>query len=185
MLVDNGNGQEIWDLYDELGQPTGETHVRGTKIAPGFFHIVVHLCIFNTHGEMLIQQRDDHKHGWPSLWDVSVGGSAVSGETAREGMRRECLEELGLDLDPSLLRPYFTIWGPDYFDHYFFYYMEPDLRDLVLEEGEVQAVRWAGLAEVEALCKAGEFLPYSEAFVKSLFEIGTGKVSENFLRDKV
>ncbi len=183
MLVDNGNGQEIWDLYDEHGLPTGETHVRGQKIVPGRFHIVVHLCIFNSRGELLIQQRHKSKRGWPGLWDVSVGGSAVAGETAREGMQRETQEELGLTLDFSNAKPYFTVWGPDYFDHYFVLFDEPDLQTLVLEESEVEAVRWASWAQVEDLYNRTEFLPYSRTFLTWLFEIGSRRLSENFVLD--
>ena len=45
---------EFWDLYDRDRILTGETHQRGKPVPPGRYHMVVHVVIFNTKGEMLI-----------------------------------------------------------------------------------------------------------------------------------
>ena len=42
--------------------------------------MVVHVCIFNSKGEMLIQKRADDIVRWPGYWDVSVGGGASAGD---------------------------------------------------------------------------------------------------------
>ena len=65
--------------------------------------------VFNSKGEMLIQQRQEDKKLWPNLWDVSVGGSVIAGETSSEAASRETMEELGIELDLSEVRPAFTI----------------------------------------------------------------------------
>ena len=67
--------------------------------------MVVHVCIFNGLGQMLIQQRSPEKTIWPELWDVSIGGGVDAGETSRQGAVREVGEELGYDLDLIGLRP--------------------------------------------------------------------------------
>ena len=72
---------ELWEVYDKDRQKKGRTMVRGGKIAANDYHLVVHICIFNSKGEMLIQQRQPFKHGWSNLWDVTVGGSALAYET--------------------------------------------------------------------------------------------------------
>lgn len=46
---------ELWDLYDIDRRKTGETHVRGVDVPEGRYHMVVHVVIFNSRGEMLIQ----------------------------------------------------------------------------------------------------------------------------------
>ncbi|MCY4188105.1 MAG: FAD:protein FMN transferase [Bryobacterales bacterium] len=69
---------EIWDLYTADRVKTDRTMVRGEKPPKGYWHIVVHVCIFNAKGELLIQQRQPFKEGWPNMWDVTVGGSAIS-----------------------------------------------------------------------------------------------------------
>ncbi|CCQ19681.1 Uncharacterized Nudix hydrolase lmo0368 [Listeria monocytogenes N53-1] len=60
---------------------TGKTHIRGEKLAPGELHLVVHVCIFNENGQLLIQKRQKDKEGWPNYWDLSAAGSALKGET--------------------------------------------------------------------------------------------------------
>ena len=87
---------ELWDLYTQDRQPTGLTMVRGSEHPQGYYRLVVHVCIFNSKGQMLIQQRQPFKEGWPNMWDVSVGGSVVAGESSREAAEREVAEELGL-----------------------------------------------------------------------------------------
>ena len=87
---------ELWDLYDAQRKLTGETMVRGTPVPKGY-HLVVHICIFNPKGEMLIQHRQSFKPTWSGMWDVSVGGAVASGEDSQLGARREVAEEIGLD----------------------------------------------------------------------------------------
>lgn len=67
---------EIFDLYDRDRFPTGEVMPRGQKPPIGRYHLVVHICIFNQEGQMLIQKRSQQKGFWAGLWDVSVGGAA-------------------------------------------------------------------------------------------------------------
>ena len=86
---------ECFDLYNEHRQQTGETMVRGTQTPAGRYRLVVHICIFNSNGELLIQQRQPFKKGWSNLWDVTVGGAVTAGETSQQGAHRELLEELG------------------------------------------------------------------------------------------
>jgi isopentenyldiphosphate isomerase len=85
---------EQWDIYDESRQKTGRTMNRGEHI-PGAYHLVVHVCLFSAAGKMLIQQRQPFKEGFPNLWDLTVGGSALAGETSRQAAVRETAEEIG------------------------------------------------------------------------------------------
>ena len=100
---------ELWDIYDIDRQPTGGTSVRGEALGSGEYHMVVHLGIFNSEGKLLIQRRCLQKATFPGTWDISVGGSAIRGETSRQAMHRELLEELGVDIDFSDIRPKLTV----------------------------------------------------------------------------
>ncbi|MDE5564344.1 MAG: hypothetical protein K2I93_04255, partial [Oscillospiraceae bacterium] len=68
---------ELFDLFDRNRSPLNKTIQRGEPMPEGCYHIVVHVCIFNSNGEMLIQQRQPFKAGWSDMWDISCGGSAV------------------------------------------------------------------------------------------------------------
>ena len=160
---------ELFDLYDCQRRPLGRTMIRGEKVPVGCYRLVVHICIFNSRGELLIQQRQSFKDGWPGMWDVSVGGSVTAGENSQQGAHRELLEELGLDVDFSGLAPVLTTTFTGGFDDIFVLNMEPELDDLKLQESEVQAVKWASQAEILDMIAAHRFIPYSAPFMEYLF----------------
>ena len=78
---------EIWDLYDENRQLTGETAVRGQVLPQGRYHLVVDVLFLNSKGETLLQRRAKEKDVLPDIWSVT-GGSALAGETSREACLR-------------------------------------------------------------------------------------------------
>ncbi len=162
---------ELWDLYDADRQPLGKTFERGKEMHPGQLHIVVHICVFNEKNEMLIQHRQPFKDGWPNRWDLSAGGSALCGETSRPAAQRETAEEIGIQYDFADERPFLTIHFDCGFDDY--YIIHPHVVDpasLVLQESEVQAVRWASCDEVLRMIDNEEFIPYRKNLIKLLFD---------------
>lgn len=160
---------ELWDLYDSGRKLTGRTMVRGDSVPNGCWRLVVHICVFNSAGQLLIQQRQLFKQGWPNLWDVTVGGAVCAGESSQEGAHRELLEEIGLDVDFENTVPAFTSTFTGGFDDIYIVHMEPDLSQLKLQESEVQAVRWAGKEEILAMIDNGTFIPYGKDFIEYLF----------------
>ena len=162
---------EQWDIYDMNRLPTGRITTRGKRFMPGEFHLVVHVCIFDSSNRMLIQHRQGGKAPWPHLWDVSVGGSAQAGETSRQAAERETREEIGLTIDLTNERPYLSVpfeWG---YDDYFFITRDMDPDTLTLQKEEVQAARWATQAEIEQLLRQGKFIPYQWHLIPLLFEL--------------
>lgn len=107
---------EFWDLYDSERNSTGGRLSRGEAIPAGALHLVVHVCVFDGEGRLLIQQRQHDKAGWPGLWDLSAGGSALAGETSIQAAQRETMEELGLAVDLTDVRPMLTIHFEEGFD---------------------------------------------------------------------
>ena len=81
---------------------------------------------------MLIQQRQPFKKGWPGMWDITVGGSAVSGDDSRSAAHRELLEELGLSLSFETLRPMLTVNFEGGFDDVYLLRRDVDIDTLVL-----------------------------------------------------
>ncbi len=160
---------EIFDLYTAEREKTGKTMVRGEPVPEGFYRLVVHVCIFHPDGRMLIQQRQPFKSGWSNFWDVSVGGSAVSGDSSRSAAERETLEELGLSIDLSEDRPTLTIHWEHGFDDYYVLTMPVDLQALHLQYEEVQKVRWATMEEILQMIGDGQFIPYEKSLIELLF----------------
>ena len=162
---------EIWDLYDQNRVPTGETMERGKPVPAGRYHIVAHVVVFDAQGRMLIQQRQPFKEGWPNLWDITAGGSALAGESGVRAAQRELREEIGLSLDLTDAPPVLTIFYDDCFDDVYMATHEVDPATLALQHEEVQAVRWATEAEVLALLEEGAFVPYHRDYVTLLFRL--------------
>ena len=162
---------EIWDIYDRDRIKTGCTTRRGEELGDDEFHIVVHVCLFNSDGDMLIQQRQSFKEGWPNLWDVSAGGSALSGETSQEAAARETLEEIGFKADLSDYRPFFTINFKGGFNDFYLIEADPDVTQLELQYEEVQAVKWASKEEIFQMLDRQEFAPYRHGLIDIMFSM--------------
>ena len=160
---------ELFDLYTAEREKTGKTMIRGESVPEGYYRLVVHVCIFNDQGQMLIQQRQPFKSGWSNLWDISVGGSAIAGDSSRSAAERETCEELGLSIDLSGTRPSLTIHWENGFDDYYIVNQSPDLDSLRLQYEEVQRVRWAEKEEIMRMIDDGRFIPYEKSLIELLF----------------
>ena len=160
---------ELFDLYTADRAPTGKTMVRGDKVPDGFYRLVVHICLFDEEGRMLIQQRQPFKDDWKNLWDITVGGSAVAGDTSRSAAERETLEELGLSIDLTDVRPSLTIHWEHGFDDFYLLTRPVDTAELTLQWEEVQAVRWAGKEEIFGMIDDGTFIPYEKSLIELLY----------------
>lgn len=168
---------EIWDLYDKDRIKTGETMVRGSQFKENTYHLVVHVCIFNLEGKMLIQQRQPFKDGWPNMWDITVGGSAVSGDTSQLAAEREVYEEIGYKLSLDGIRPSLTINFDKGFDDIYLIQKDVDISKLKLQYEEVQSVKWASKEEILSMIDEEIFIPYHKSLIDLLFFMRTSKNS--------
>ena len=162
---------EKWDLYTLDRVKTNRVITRGDDIPKNLYHLVVHVCIFNAKNQMLIQQRQTFKKGWPNMWDVTVGGSAMIGENSRQAAMREVAEELGLKIDLENTSPVITKYFSEGFDDIYILEKEIDISDLKLQYEEVQAVKWAGIEEILDMIGLKKFIPYDESFIHFLFHL--------------
>ncbi len=161
---------EILDIYNSEREKTGRTFVRGTAIERGDYHLVVHGCIFNSNNEMLIQQRHSQKSAWPAKWDVSVAGNAMSGDSSQKAIERELQEELGISIDFSDRRANFTINFENGFDDYYIINDNINLNDIVMQDTEVQAVKWATIEEIFDKIDSGIFIPHHKSIITLCFD---------------
>lgn len=162
---------ELWDVYNSDKTKSNKTMVRGEKFEKDAYHLVVHACIFNSQGEMLIQQRQPFKSGWPNMWDVTAGGSAVSGETSQAAIERELFEEIGLKIRLENVQPHLTINFDVGFNDIYLMEREININDLVLQYEEVQQVKWATLDEIFQKLDEGIFIPYYKSLIQLFFDI--------------
>ncbi len=160
---------EVWDLYDRNRCRLKETMVRGEPVPAGCYHLVVHVCLFNKKGELLIQKRHPDKKGWPGLWDISVGGSAVAGDDSRSAAERETLEEVGIEIDLSEIAPRLTVSGANSIDDYYMVLYDAPLSAFTPQPEEVTELQWVDKKTLMTLVKNGTFVPYF--FIDRLFDL--------------
>lgn len=162
---------EILDLYTKDRIKTGKTMIRGKKQPKGYYRTIIHVCIFNSKNQMLVQQRQSSK-SYANLWDLSAGGSVISGETSSQAAHRELFEELGLSISFEAIRPALTIHTDTNFkgfDDVYLIEREIDPLKLKLQAEEVKAVMWANLDKIIEMINNGIFAPYNENYIKLLF----------------
>lgn len=162
---------EKWDLYDKNRIKSDTTIARGDSFPNDLYRIIIHVAIINSEGKMLIQQRQPFKHGWPDMWDISVGGHVISGETSDQGAQRELKEELGINVNFTDIRPSFTVNFDTGFDDYYILRKDIGLSELTLQESEVQAVKYADKDEILSMIDSGIFIPYHKSIISLLFDM--------------
>lgn len=93
--------QEIFDVVNGkdnvIGKaPRQEVHNKGLK------HRAVHIWLYNSQDQFLIQYRSPTKDLHPCTWDSSACGHVNSGEEYQTAAIRETQEELGIIELPHL-----------------------------------------------------------------------------------
>ena len=97
------SADELFDIIDDAtGEVIGTAPRKRCHGDPSLIHRSVHIVVFNTAGQILLQKRNLHKDIQPGKWDTAVGGHLDSGETYLDAAKREFGEELGIPLPGEL-----------------------------------------------------------------------------------
>ena len=146
------NGEAIpgegWDSALDNPEKTGSDKIVGVA--------VVFLYRYNDGGELELvwQKRADGIDRYPGYYDISAGGHINLGETVVEGAMRECREEIGAEIDASLLQFAFT--KPFNQNRFAWIFMvdwtgRPD--EFHFDDNEVSEVKWVLYSETEEFRK--------------------------------
>lgn len=165
----SGKAPELWDLYDAQGKRTDMRVERDAPIPAGYYHPVVHVCLFNSRGEMLIQLRNPDKALAPDKWDVSAGGAGIAGEEISEAAARELYEELGIRMDFSGTPPHVTAFFDSGFDSYYLASIDEENFEPHIGTSELRAIRFASETEILEMIDGGLFVPFKKSFISLLF----------------
>ncbi|MBQ6622298.1 MAG: NUDIX domain-containing protein [Mogibacterium sp.] len=153
--------KELLDIVDRNGEPTGETVERSIAHLEGIPHRTSHLWIVRKRAdriEVLLQKRALTK-SFPGCYDISSAGHIPAGDGYRSSAIRELREELGLtaaEEDLVCCGDRRIVWddvffGEPYHDRQytrvFLIWLDPDEARFVLQEEEVDSVRWMDLEE--------------------------------------
>jgi len=99
--------EELLEVVNHKGEVINLLPRRTIHGNPSLIHRVVHVLVFNSRGELLLQKRSMNKDVAPGKWDTSVGGHLNPGEGPLSGVHRETKEELGIVVEePEFLYTY-------------------------------------------------------------------------------
>ncbi len=148
---------ELLDIYDDFGNLTGKTVVRGNKYntLKSNEHIALAVIfIENSKGEFLIQKASVEKGNIFS----STGGHVTSKETPLTTVIREVKEELGIDIsgDDVISLGYLLYDMPIRYMYYL--KKDIDINDVTIQKEEVAYVKYASVQEILDLIKNNKFL---------------------------
>ena len=152
--------EELIEVVTEKGEvikvvPRSEIHGH-----PSLLHKVVHVLVFNSRKELLLQKRSMSKDVAPGKWDTSVGGHVNAGETLEKAVTREMEEELGINEGvPKYLYSY--IHSNPYETELVYTYKSVYDGEINFQQDEIDEVR-----------------PWSMDEIKK--NIGSGTMSDNF-----
>lgn len=166
---------ELWDIYDKNKQLTGRTMTRNVwTLADDEYHLTVLGVIARPDGKFLITKRVMTKHWAPGHWEVS-GGGVMAGETSREAVNRELLEETGIDVSGCPDSSYVFTYhrenpgkGDNYFVDVYKFVLDFEESDVKPQESETDGFKLATVDEIAELGRQGIFLHYDS--IKRVFE---------------
>ena len=166
---------EFWDIYDAKKQRTGRTMKRNDWcLKDGEYHLTVLGVVVRPDGKFLITKRVMTKTWAPGWWEVS-GGAVMAGEDSEDAVRREVLEETGLDVSGCAGGYLFTYKrenpgeGDNYFVDVYRFVMDFNEKDVKAQEEETDGFMLATAEQIKELAEQGIFLHYHS--IKQAFEL--------------
>lgn len=165
---------EYWDIYDKNKQLTGRRMRREDWcLADDEYHLSVLGVVKRTDGKFLITRRKMDKHWAPGWWEVS-GGGVLAGETSKQAVLREVLEETGLDVSDCESELALTYHrenpgkGDNYFVDVYVFHKDFAPEDVRIQVEEATDFRIATAGEIRELAQQGIFLHYDS--IRQVFE---------------
>ena len=168
---------EIWDLLDKDGNKTGETIEKTNLLPSGLYHLGVDVWIKNDDGKYLIQKRSMMKKRMPGMW-MATGGSVLSGESGSDAVIRESFEELGIEVDTSMLKFLFRNRLSDCINEVWILHQNIEISSINMQLDEVSEVKWVKKEDSTAMIASGTMIDYGSKYIKIVFE---GKRAEHIM----
>lgn len=168
--------EELIDVLYENGNKTGEILTREQIHKKGLCHRIVVIAIIDAQGNILMQQMSKNKAKNPGKWDVAAAGHVSSGQTSTEAAIRETLEEVGIKVNEQELEYVLTYKNKenveeDYIDNQIYdcYIVKRDkinLRNIKVQESEVEQVKVCNLEEFSQIIENGNIMKRDKLYEK-------------------
>lgn len=144
---------EFLSIYDNNKQKTPKKIQRGVKPKENEHILITIIIIENNDNKYLVQKTSKEKGNNYAF----TGGHVTYNETSEDAIIREVKEELGIDISKERIKYVTDIeLGIPFMD---IYYLKDDikLKDLTLQEEEVESLNYLTKEEIEALIRNNKF----------------------------
>ncbi len=154
------------DIYDENRKYTGKTVIRNNgkiNLQKGEYIIGVKCWIVNDKKEVLLtQRRKDKLHG--GTWEPT-GGLVTSGETSIEAIKRELLEEIGIDVEEIKIQLIYKDKEDNFFKDIYIIKENIPIDKIQFNDGEVIDAKYVTIEEFKKMLDNGEINKWNESFI--------------------
>lgn len=138
-------------------------------------HRAIIVAIVNNENKILIQKRSKTKEKFPGLWDLSVAGHVPFGFDSVACAASEVMEEIGYMLPKSVevkdfrfmtsfrnILPMSDEFFENQFYDFFIYNINLKIEDFIVQEDEVEEVKYVSAYEIKQMANQGLFHPRTE-----------------------
>jgi isopentenyl-diphosphate delta-isomerase len=164
---------ELFDVVDAEDRVIRQER-RSVVHAQGLSHRAVHIFVFNSRGQLLVQRRSASKDEYPLTYTSSASGHVGAGETYEECAPRELQEEIGIEapLERVLKLPA----SPETANEFSVLFRATSDAVPTPNESEVASLTYFTLDELSALLAAdpGAFSPPFAALLRWYFSQSAG-----------
>lgn len=146
---------EYLQVFDEEGNELKEKIARSDKlnIEKGKYFKIVLLIIENDKHEFLVEKTSNERNNVFSF----LGGHVTYGNSNIKTVIKEAKEEIGIDITEDEIKYVDTIKHDIAYCDIFYMNKNIDLKDIKVQEEEVDSVYWMSKEEIFDLDKRGEF----------------------------
>ncbi len=165
---------ELLDIYDDSGNLTGKKIVRGDKttILDNHEHIALAVIfIENSEGKFLMQKTSLERGGKYS----STGGHVDSGETPLDAIKREVLEEIGIDISNDDIQESGFLLYDKPLRYMFYLKKDISIDEITLQTSEVESVKYMTKEEIKKLIENNEITQSHGIIFNNVLEMTNSK----------
>ncbi len=139
-------------LVDSDDQEIGYASKGSCHDAEGILHRAFSVFVFNSKGELLLQQRSGTKRLWPLYWANTCCSHPRRGETMGEATQRRMEQELGFSCDVEFLYKFqYHATFKDLGSEHELCWVYTGVADPVVKPNRQEVVnsRWVSVADTE------------------------------------
>lgn len=174
---------ELIDIVDKQGNPTGVSELKSVIHQKGLFHHTAHVWYYTKQGDVLLSQRSAKKTICPLMWDVSVAGHIDAGETPKQAAIRETQEEIGIIISEDSLQligvfecfqSYENGIQDNEFHNTFIAEITESISQLTPQEDEVEALKFISLDKfktyIDTIGDHNHFVPSNKTYYELVWQ---------------